>query len=57
MMCYRDKAFCNKDDCKKRYNCDRYFNEYHKKNAVKIGLPVQFISNPDCYLPEKNNES
>jgi len=51
MLCYQDKAFCVKDDCKKRNNCDRYY-EHHKRNAEKVGLPVQFIKDPECYVQE-----
>lgn len=57
MLCYRDRAFCDKDDCKKRNNCDRYFNDHHRKNAEKVGLPVQFIKDPECYLKEKNHDA
>jgi len=53
MLFYRGKAFCNKDDCCKRNSCSKYFTKYHKKNAEKLGLPVQFIKEPECYKVEK----
>lgn len=51
-LVFRDRWFCNKDDCFKRYNCDRYFTEHLKKMAEKVRLPVSFSKYPHCYKKE-----
>jgi cytochrome c oxidase assembly protein Cox11 len=54
MISFRDKSFCNKDECAKTENCPDYFSDHLKKMAEKVGLPVSFIVDPPCYRRMKN---
>ena len=52
MMCYLDKSFCEKDDCRQWKKCDRALTETHRHKAEAYGLHVSIIADPECYDPK-----
>jgi len=53
MLVYRDRSFCVQDDCIKRFECEHYFNEKHKKRADELKLHVSTYLETTCYKLEK----
>jgi hypothetical protein len=53
MLVYRDRSFCVQDDCIKRFECEHYFTEKHKKRAEELKLHTSTYLETTCYKPEK----
>lgn len=50
---YRDRSFCNQDDCINRETCVKYFCEKHRKRAIELDMDVSLYKETKCYKPEK----
>jgi len=50
---FRDKTFCNKSDCDNAETCPDFLSDHLKKCSEKVGLPVSFMHEPECFRTKK----
>ncbi len=49
MICYKDKTFCIRNDCKHYENCDRNYERDCHKNSKVRDLGIMVAKFKDCY--------
>lgn len=54
MICYRDRTYCDYNECKKFSKCDRALTVGVLDKAKSINLPVcKFIDKPKCFKKKR----
>ena len=54
MLCYKDRSFCCHFECE-NVDCYKFCSEETKLDAIEFGLPIAYISMPQCPLFEQDS--